>query len=195
MSTSKKTKTITKAKRLARPALRTKRASSTMSSIAQTAMTHRPSTSQALGIGAALAATGLATGAAFFMRGPLAKLVRIGIEDAMSAGDFIGKGARRASSTVAKELDLGHLLAMIGLPRRRSLFSRMLPGLGALAGLLAAAGTTALVLRSRRLPQAEVQPATGVTPDLSSSKSDRGVDFAPSVAEHNSFSEASHVHS
>ena len=192
MNTSKKTKTIAKAKRLARPALRTKRGSSTLSSIAQTAMTHRTS---ALGIGAAIAATGLATGAAFFMRGPLAKLVRIGIEDAMSAGNFIGKGARRASSTVAKELDLGHLLAMIGLPRRRSLFSRMLPGLGALAGLLAAAGTTALVLRSRRLPQAEVKPATGVTPDMSSSKSDRGVDFAPSVAEHNSFSEASHVHS
>jgi hypothetical protein len=112
-------------------------------------------------IGAAAAATGIVAGASVLMHKPLTKALRQSVRAVASAGDGLGKTTRRAAS---------NLLVTVGL-RRRSLFSRVWPELGALAGLLAAAGVTMIVWRGRRL--GAMTPELRVTPSGEHARVDR----------------------
>ena len=106
------------------------------------------STRSATLLGAAVTLTGLAAGASILFRRPIARLVQMGIEEALLAGHTIGETTTQAGARVGKELDLAKLLGHVGLERRRSVFSRILPELGMLAAAVGAAGATAFLLRS-----------------------------------------------
>jgi hypothetical protein len=92
-------------------------------------------------VGAAAAATGIAAGASVLLRKPLGKALRQTTRAAVSAGNRLGETTSRAGS---------NLLVAVGL-RRRSFLSRMWPELGAVAGVLAAAGATTILWRGRHL--------------------------------------------
>jgi hypothetical protein len=137
---------------------RVKRAAKILRPITSRAAALRASP-RALGIGAAVVVTGVATGATIALRRPLAKLVRVGVEEVTSVGKAIGKSTRRAAKTIGKGVDIQGILERAGL-RRRSLFSRMMPELGILAGFLAATGSAVLLMSSRRLLPKSVRAAT-----------------------------------
>jgi hypothetical protein len=122
-------------------------------------------------IGAAAAATGIVAGASVLMRKPLSRALRQSVRAAASAGTRLGRTTQRATS---------NLLVTVGL-RRRSFFSRMWPELGALAGVLAAAGTTLIVWRGLRL--GAMTSESPLTPSPSREHAEENVDRASPEAQ------------
>ncbi len=195
MRTSKTKTTIKKAKTLARavtrPATRTKRPL-TLASKLRTAMAY-PISPRAMGFAGAVAAGLAASVAVVLARRPLARLGGAGLKEALSMSRPVGKSIRRAGKSVGEELDLSRLMSRLGL-QRRSLFSRAWPGLAIMAGLVAAGGTTALLLQASRRVQAKTAPAP-VEPLSYSTPTNGVVESATSTDTPHSFSETSHVHS
>ncbi len=109
----------------------------------------RGPTGKGLATGAAVIAAGAAIATSIVLRWQIAKMVGVGAVRAARFGRSASKYGGKRARQLAALLDVDRMLAGVGLARRRPIYVRALPGIGAFAGLLAAAGAAAVFAAPR----------------------------------------------